>query len=166
MTHAKQLEEIGHALDLSLIYQDILMTVRDALARPTARQATGRRGRTGLTDVLSPQARCPACIYRDELEAVYVETFIEHLADPQFVAKVRDADPICLPHYRQAIEHGMSAEIFGVFREVQIAHWENLIAELGEFIRKHHHRFRHERIGQEGDAWKRAIDAVIGTRSF
>lgn len=166
MTHARQLEKIGHALDLSIIYQDILMTLREALERPSPRRATSRRGRSYVANALAPQSRCPACIHRDELEVVYIETFIEHMAEAAFVSRVLNADPLCLPHYRQAIEHGMSAATFEALRETQIAHWEALIAELGEFVRKHDHRFRHEKIGPEGTAWIRTIDAITGTREF
>ena len=95
-----------------------------------------------------------------------METFLDHLADPAFVAKVRAAAPLCLPHYRQSIEKGTDPDVFESLRQVQVAHWERLVAELGEFIRKHDHRYRHEAVGEEGTAWIRAIDAIVGTRSF
>ncbi len=165
-THALLLEGIGHALDLSIVYQDILMTARDALEKASPQRATSKRGRRQIADTLSPQSECPACRYRNELESVYVETFIDHLADPAFVERIRAAAPLCLCHYRQAIEHGMPAAHFEALREVELAHWQTLIGELGEFVRKHDHRFRHEPIGKEGDAWIRAIDAITGTRKF
>jgi hypothetical protein len=164
--HAKELDEIGHALDLSIIYQDILMTLRQELERPSARQATGGRGKRQLVQKLGAQRACPVCAHRDELLAVYVETLADHLADPEFVDKVRVADPFCLAHYRQIIEQKLPAAQFQALRQVQLDHWAGLIVELGEFVRKHDHRFRHESIDTEGTAWKRAIDAVTGTRKF
>jgi hypothetical protein len=47
-------------------------------------------------------------------------------------------------------------------RRVQLAHWESLIAELSEFVRKNDYRFQHEPVGREGSAWLRAVDAVSG----
>jgi hypothetical protein len=164
--HARLLQEIGHALDLSIIYQDVLMTVSDLLEQPSPRRATSQRGRRQLSAELGGEEKCPACTYGDQIEAVYVETHLEHLSDPEFVAKVQAAAPLCLYHYRQAIEHGMSADQFEALRESQLAHWRQLVHELGEFVRKHDHRYRHEEIEQEGDAWIRAIDAITGPRDF
>jgi len=164
--HAKLLDEIGQALDLSIIYQDVLMTTRQVLERPSLRQIASQRGRQRLSDELAPQGQCPACAHRAELQDVYIETLLDHLLDPEFVEKVRAADPLCLPHYRHGIEQQASPAQFQTLREIQIEHWNQLIADLGEFVRKHDHRFRHEPVGQEGDAWIRAIDAIVGTRTF
>jgi hypothetical protein len=164
--HARRLDEIGHALDLSIIYQDILITLKQALERLSPQQAATRRGKRQLAGALTAKSDCPACIYRAEMEEVYIETLIDHLIEPEFVAKVRVADPLCLTHLRRVIEGIPSAALFQTMREIQIAHWEGLIEELGEFVRKHDHRFRGETIGREGTAWVRAIDAVVGTRRF
>lgn len=164
--HAQQLDEIGHALDISIIYQDILKTLKEALEKPTSRQVATRRGKGQLAGALSRQQECPACIHRAELEAVYVETFVDHLADPEFVSKVRNADPLCLVHLRQVIEQGLSSERFQALRDIQLAHWDKLIVELGEFVRKNDHRFHDEIIGKEGNAWIRAVDAIVGTLKY
>jgi len=42
--------------------------------------------------------------------------------------------------------------------------WERLAGQLGERIRKSDYRFRDEPWGQEGDAWRRAIPALVGAR--
>lgn len=164
--HATLLDGIGHALDVAIVYQDILMTLRDELARVSPERGSSRRGKRQLAGKLGPQSECPACKYRGELEAVYVETFIDHLVEADFAERTRNADPLCVQHVRQAIEHGMPAPQLRVMHEIQSAHWQTLIDELGEFIRKHDHRFRHERIGEEGNAWIRAVDAITGTRKF
>jgi hypothetical protein len=166
LRHARLLDQIGHALDLSIIYQDVLITLRQALEAPSPRKTASRRGKRQLFKALGPQAKCPACLHRAELEAVYVETLLDHLEDAEFVAKVRSADPLCLSHYCQAAEQPVSSAQFQTLRAIQVEHWNQLIAELGEFVRKQDHRFHHETVGQEGDAWIRAIDAVIGTRAF
>ena len=166
LNHARQLDEIGQALDVSIVYQDILTTLKQALEGPSSRQVTTRRGRKQLSDALAAEIECPACTYRAEMEAIYIETFLDHLADPEFVAQVRSADPLCLAHFRQVIEEGPSAEQFQALREAQIQHWEQLITELGEFVRKNDYRYHDEPVGPEGTAWLRAVDAVAGTREF
>jgi len=42
--------------------------------------------------------------------------------------------------------------------------WERLLAQLSEFIRKNDYRFRDEPVGEEGDAWLRAIAALAGAQ--
>jgi hypothetical protein len=111
---------------------------------------------------LSPQVECPACAYRASLEAVYVEVWLDHILESDFSASVQAADPLCLPHLRQAIVQAPDAVRFERLRSLQLAHWETLIAELGEFVRKNDYRFQHEPVGQEGTAWLRAVDAVSG----
>jgi hypothetical protein len=160
--HARQLDQIGHALGVSLFYQDILLTVKELLAGAPRQQGTRRRGKRALAEALSPQRECPACAYRDSLEAVYLEVWLDHLVEPPFLEAVRTAAPLCLPHLRQAILQVPDSERFERLRRVQLEHWDALIAELGEFVRKNDYRFQHEPVGQEGTAWLRAVDAVAG----
>jgi hypothetical protein len=164
--HAQAMVEMGYALDVSIVYQDILMTLKELLEKPSAHRAASRRGKRNLSEALATQGPCPACAHRDELEAVYVETLLDHLLDPEFVARFRAADPLCVAHLRQAIEDVRVPAQFSALRETVLAHWETLIAELGEFVRKHDHRFRHEAVGEEGTAWLRAVDAVAGTIEY
>jgi hypothetical protein len=162
LCHARQLDQIGHALGVSLFYQDILLTVKGLLEKPTRGQFARRRGKRALVKALSPQVECPACAYRDSLEAVYIEVWLDHLVEAEFYEAVKSADPLCLPHLRQSIRQVSGAERFERLRRVQLAHWESLIAELSEFVRKNDYRFQHEPVGREGSAWLRAVDAVSG----
>jgi hypothetical protein len=184
LPHAEQLDQIGHALGVSLFYQDITLTVKEVLdqvspqadkRRPPDKrrpQAIRKRDKRRLLEALAPKAdkrrpaECPACAYRRTLETVYVETLLEHLDDPEFVAKLREAAPLCLPHFRHAVEIVSGVDRFQTLRDIQTEQWEGLIAELDEFIRKNDHRFQHESVGQEGTAWLRALDAIAGTRKF
>ena len=160
--HARQLDKIGHALGVSIFYQDITLTLKELLEQPSPQRAANRRGRRRLSGALAPEIACPACTHRDTLETVYIETLLDHLEDPAFVDKLRVADPLCVVHLRSAIEAVPDARRFQTLRDIQIAHWEGLIAELGEFIRKHDHRFQDEAVGREGSAWLRTLDAIAG----
>jgi hypothetical protein len=166
LPHAEQLDQIGHALGVSLFYQDITSTLKELLTEVSPQQAIRKRGKRRLSTALAPDVECPACAYRSMLEAVYIETLLEHLDDPEFVNRLREADPLCVPHFRQAIELVSDADRFRILRDIQTQQWERLIAELDEFIRKNDHRFQHEPVGQEGTAWLRALDAIAGTRKF
>jgi hypothetical protein len=160
--HARQLDQIGHALGVSLFYQDILLTVKELLEGPSRQQGARRRGRRALAEALAPQRECPACAYRESLEAVYLEVWLDHLVEPAFLEAVRAAAPLCLPHLCQAVLQVADSERLQRLRQVQLEHWDALIAELGEFVRKNDYRFQHEPVGQEGTAWLRAVDAVAG----
>jgi hypothetical protein len=162
LPHARQLDQIGHALGVSLFYQDILLTLRDLLQAPSRQQAVGRRGKKMLLKALSPQIECPACAYRASLEAVYIEVWLDHILEPAFLEAVRTAAPLCLAHLQEAILKVADSERFETLREAQVAHWEALIAELGEFVRKNDYRFQHEPVGREGSAWLRAVKAIAG----
>jgi hypothetical protein len=166
LMHARQLDQIGHALGVSLFYQDITLTLKQALEGPSPQRAVSRRGKKKLSEALSPGIECPACAHRDTLEAVYVETLLDHLPDAAFVAKLRAADPLCVPHFRRAIEQAVDAEQFRTLRDIQVEHWERLIVELAEFVRKNDHRFQNEAVGQEGTAWLRTVDAIAGTCKY
>ncbi|HXW00013.1 MAG TPA: hypothetical protein VEC93_16455, partial [Anaerolineae bacterium] len=65
-------------------------------------------------------------------------------------------------HFRLALAQIADQETFTTLVESQKAIWQRLSAELSEFIRKKDHRFQNESFGPEGDAWLRAIEAVVG----
>jgi hypothetical protein len=157
------LDQIGHALGVSLFYQDILLTVKAVLEHTSPQEVSRKRVKRRFLERLTPEVECPACAYRATLEAIYIETLLDHLVDPEFVDRLRTADPLCLTHLVDAIEMTPDARSFRTLRDVQIKHWEQLIAELNEFARKNDHRFQHESVGKEGTAWLRAVDAIAGT---
>jgi hypothetical protein len=73
LNHARQLDQIGHALGVSLFYQDILLTVKKLLEQASPQQVARRRSKRRLLEMLAPGVECPACAYRAVLEAVYIE---------------------------------------------------------------------------------------------
>jgi hypothetical protein len=127
ITHVRQLDQIGHALGVSLIYQDITLTLKELLERASPQQAIRQRGKRRLLEMLAPGGECPACAYRATLEAVYIETLLDHLGDREFVARLREANSLCLAHFRHAIEVVSDGESFRILRDVQTEHWEGLI---------------------------------------
>ncbi len=115
-----------------------------------------------VTD-LSPQAPCSVCVKVQTTEAYFLEALLQHLTGPDNLATVyRASDGLCLPHFRLALARVSNEATFTVLVEAQKAVWQRLSADLSEFIRKKDHRFQHENFGSEGDAWLRAIEAVVG----
>src|SRR6185503_13974850 len=97
------------------------------------------------------------------VEAYYLVALQQHLTGPDnLAAAYRTSQGLCLPHFRRVLAPITDPETFTALVEAQKAVWQRLSAELAEFIRKKDHRFQHEGYGPEGDAWLRAIEAVVG----
>jgi hypothetical protein len=112
---------------------------------------------------LAPQAPCPVCVKVQITEAYYLAALRQHFTGSDNLASVyRASDGLCLPHFRLALAQIADQETFTALVEAQKAIWQRLSAELSEFIRKKDHRFQNESFGPEGDAWLRAIEAVVG----
>ena len=177
--HAWSLERTGASLGTAIVTQDLLQRavravddakfgaeaawsvrrLRDLLLR---RQGGGAN--EGLADRLGPQATCPACIWAAKMERLYLEDLLKYLlGDEGLLAELEASDGLCLPHFRRALGLIRDEEVYLALTGAQRAVWERLIDDLGEFIRKNDHRFRHEQMSKrEGDAWLRAISTVVG----
>ena len=172
--HARMLREARDALGAAIIHRDVVSAVTDALDglvyRPTSlgdllRQAIGgeRSGSTnGRADALAPQQPCPACMRRQTTDQVYVDALLQHLTDDDLLPRFHASAGLCLPHLRLAIERTPDAAIFDRLKAAQLAIWQRLADELDEFIRKQDHRFAAEPLGDERNAWSRAVDLVSG----
>jgi hypothetical protein len=112
---------------------------------------------------LAPQAPCPVCVKVQTAEAYFLTALRQHFTGSDNLASAyRTSDGLCLPHFRLALAQIADQETFTALVESQKAVWQRLSAELGEFIRKKDYRFQNENFGPEGDAWQRAIEAVVG----
>ncbi|MBN1920116.1 MAG: hypothetical protein JW892_02630, partial [Anaerolineae bacterium] len=72
---------------------------------------------------------------------------------------------LCLPHLRLTLQASGPAAGYRALLTAQREAWSALMAELDEFIRKNDYRFQHEPMGDERDAWLRALDALVGVSS-
>ncbi len=174
--HARQVLGIGHALGVAIIYKDVIDNLIRALEtgeyRPSppwrrikalSLHGDAAQETTKVVEDLGPQRECPACAERRTMEDVFLGTINDHLeADPEFVEALRQSDGLCLPHFRRALQLVPSRQAFNTLVSLQLAQWQALSQELGEFIRKHDYRFRHEGFDEEGDAWLRTVQQVIG----
>lgn len=159
----------GAALGATIMYRDVLHTARERLAQVAAsggtvlqtprRRGLGRLG-SSTPAQSNPHPACPACQVRARIEATFVSTLINNAKDGPFLDRYGTSDGVCLIHLDQALARG-----HGALRELLRKHaaiMDRLIAELDEFQRKADYRFHDEPIGQEADAWQRAIELVDG----
>jgi hypothetical protein len=123
-------------------------------------------GTAELVARLEPQAACPACVWAEKMEGVYLGEFVNHLLGQDgLLADYESSDGLCLPHFRQALARVRDERVFEALVSAQRSIWERLIAHLSEFIRKSDHRFQNETWGEERDAWLRAIAALAGAKA-
>jgi hypothetical protein len=117
----------------------------------------------GVIAELSPQQPCPVCAATERARNYYLEALLGHLTGPNdLAAAYRASDGFCLPHFRLALAHVTNEECFTALVEAQQAVWQRLNADLREFIRKNDYHFIEEGFGEEGDSWRRAIEAISG----
>ncbi len=184
--HAGQLAQlVGKGLGVALIHEDIIDTVMEDLERavprrgvpakiPLAAAVTGilpggprtRRASAKAIHVLEPRGPCPACRHQLLVEESYLGTLWRYLDDAALAAALRASPGLCLPHLRQALQSAPDEAALRRLIEIQLACLGGLRAELRELTRKFDHRFNHETVGPEGDAWLRAINQVSGKRGI
>ena len=172
--HGRMLREARDAQGTAIIHRDVLSTVSDALGETRFRSASlGDRLRQAIggdtsangperADALAPQAVCPACARRQEMDAAYVDMLLQHLRDDELLPSFRESAGLCLPHLRLALQRVPDAAAFEQLKAAQLAIWRRLAGELDEFIRKHDHRYAGEPTGAEGTSWSRAVDLMSG----
>jgi hypothetical protein len=117
----------------------------------------------GLLEALSPQSPCPACAIVRDREQKLADTLLAHLEAPGSLAEAfAGGDGLCLAHLRSCLKRSTSPARTNLLLTAQRQVWQRLYEELGEFIRKSDHRFRHETFGAEADAWRRALEVISG----
>jgi len=178
--HAWKLVRPGASLGVAIIMQDVLQNVLRLMANASfqalpslslqrlhgalaSEQPTSATA--DLVARLAPQAMCPACKQAKTMERIYLDTLLDALlCEDGLLAAYESSDGLCLPHLCQALAQVRDRAVFEALLNAQRAIWERLAAYLGEFIRKNDYRFRDEPLGEEGDAWLRAIAALAGSR--
>ncbi len=175
--HAWMLVRGGAALGVTIVMDSVVRKLLDVMAANSAEgmaasplDALRRALRLPRSEVvdkliteLSPQVPCPVCIDAQQLERGYSDTLLEHMRGPKSLADhYRQSDGLCLPHFQSVLKRAAPGESLQTLLQAHQAIWQKLQAELAEFIRKNDHRFTHEPIGEEGDAWQRALAAISG----
>lgn len=175
--HAWQMVESGGASGIAIVYRGILNDVRRALAADTGRaEPSGLsrlwRGLGGPSDgddtwpALRPTQSCPACRARDERAALLVDVLLDHVGDDEMAQAYRASAGLCLPHLRLALGRARDTTPRARLAALQVAVWQRLDDELAELIRKFDYRFAREPMGEEGDTWIRAVEAIAGRRGL
>lgn len=178
--HAWLLVRYGASLGVAILMLDVLETVLKVLDegefapppgfslqqmwRGRNQQPQNDSGPADLVAGLAPQSPCPVCAQMEHDKAYYLDALLAFLGDgPDSLASAyRASAGLCLPHFRLALQRVPDEETFQNLTAAQNAVWERLKVDLQEFIRKNDYRYIRESFGEEGDAWRRAIEAISG----
>jgi hypothetical protein len=159
--HNRQLEAFSDGLAVSLFYRHLLR--RDLKLLAQAGPGLGQRLLGRLRRAPKP-AFCPACLHQAEAEAQALRLLAQALEEPEFWAawKARPGRPgegLCLPHLRAVLPllGARKAELLAL----EQGRLEALALEMDEYVRKSDHACS-EKMGAEGDAWRRALQAYRG----
>lgn len=150
----------GSALGVALVYRNILKRWLETLEN--GRGAGRRREQVvSVVDRLRPHEECPACRVEAEAARQAGEVLLQYLRDEDIATRYVPAGGLCLPHLRLAISLGIPEQA-QTLQAWQTQVYQTLVGQLDEFIRKQDYRFASEPVGEEGNAWRRAVAAVVG----
>lgn len=158
----------GRALGIALIYRDIVRDLAASLHQ-TQSQERGwfhrlrqRRPWKPREATVPATRRCPACDIAQRHEDSYIQLLLAHLDDEKLSEAYAQGEGLCLHHLTLAIDRAVDQETVQRLVQPQIDRYTVMLHHLDEFIRKRDHRFRHEPMGEEGDVWLRAMNAIAG----
>lgn len=162
--HRQLLTFPGERLGVAIIEQALL---KEALRRLASTPGTGRRQSVwrDWLGVQSGQAQadvCPVC--REEADSAEraASVLLQHLVG-ELDEALRRAGGLCWPHLSRTLARCTDAAARNALIAVHEAVWGEIVADLGEFIRKRDHRFRHEKVSEaEASAIEKAIVALGG----
>lgn len=174
--HAWMLPRIQNSpLGTAVIYHHLLTSALERVTadaaghqprgwwRRLSRRATGQPdGFLSLVAWWNTRTPCPLCTRSRHAERDHLTALLRFLQETEFSEGLRASAGLCLPHLCRTMAIGRDHPSLPVLLSIQDARWSALAAELEEFIRKNDYRFATEPVGQEGDSWRRALDALAG----
>lgn len=163
--HAWSLKKHGDGLGQSIIYEDLLSTMRAWLQDQRAFLKSSSRSRDGYTGRGRRSSRkvpgtCPVCVMLAGAEEKILSTFVQYLDDDELARAYKESFGLCTPHLLSVMSRGgPPAEHL---LEIESDKLDSLVAELKEFQRKNDYRYAGEGFGNERDSWIRAIEKMVG----
>jgi Family of unknown function (DUF6062) len=167
-------------LGLTIIYHDMLgKIISDLVLASLPKPDTGML--TPLSDrlpknlalqvessrqALSVHERCPACRQQDQHTHLIIQSLLENLHDETLLVALDGSSGLCLPHLRQALTNIQSANQFNRLITTSQSKLRALRDELAELIHKGDDRFSKIGFGEEGNAYRRAMELIVGKLSI
>lgn len=171
--HGWQMTQHGNALGVAILHKAALDEVLDIVQKASASlEGNGRFSRGLLSPMVKPQnmlagalantSPCAVCAHQAENLGRYLRVFGDSLEDERFHQAFARSDGLCLAHFRTLLDSLSDTERARRLVETQTDIWRSLQGELAEFIRKSDFQHVNEKMGAEGDSWRRAIARLSG----
>ena len=151
--HAHALLRFGDALGIAILYRDQVQRRIESLESRKSFQK-------------KPRESCPACDQQLQTRRRCVQTLLAWVGEADMRRAIEAGSGLCLPHLDETLSHCRDEEAEAYLLRTHRASLENLLGELAELIRKNDYRFRHEPVGSERDAWRRAVRRLTGNESI
>lgn len=163
--HAHEIEGFDDGLAVALFYGHLLKKKMEALnaGQPLLPQTPGVASSLGLMGKLrgeAAQIQCPACSIEQETERTQAHLVSKALGEAEAVAAMQAHPGFCLSHVDLVLERA-APTLKAAFSAQQSAKLKALADELELFVRRSEHGAT-EPIGEERDAWKRALRRYYG----
>ena len=174
-THALQVISFGDPLGNAIIYENLLLDVKErmkqAIAKTVNTSSTAKRffHRSHEPDIRYPlyaNEKCPICVAKRQLDQDYLDFLVSHIDDDALAAAYRQSFGLCTPHLAEAVRIAQRRSFHQQLvqlEQLESAIMDHLIAELKEIMRKSDYRFADDPPGAEKDAWIRAIHKISGS---
>ncbi|MCB9449992.1 MAG: hypothetical protein H6672_01045 [Anaerolineaceae bacterium] len=172
--HGNLLVTFSHALGIAILYEAVLDATLKALDQAEKEgSSSGGWGRLwnntssndALIAALEPGEPCIICAAQDEHEARYIRILTEHINDNRLESAYRASDGLCRQHFQMTLRDARNAAHARLLLNIQRDIWVRLRGELREFARKYDFKHVNEKMGAEGDSWRRAVQHYSGSRS-
>ncbi len=146
--HAHRATEIGDALGVAIIYQDILDIIIEGLARES---------------VPLSATECPACAHQRRFEKSYVDTLAVYCDDEELRQAFKESDGLCLPHLNALLVHLGKRGLPEWIVSLQLQKLKQRRSNLSEFLRKQDIHAQHKQLTEpETTACEDAITFLVG----
>ena len=180
-THAWQLVQAGGTSGIAILYREAVQDMLEAIDKANFDPAQGGglrwlqqalgNGKASdataeLVQQLTPQVDCPACQLRNDRAGMMIDVLLEHLLEDELSGAFESSSGLCLPHFRTALRRVQDATSFQRLAETQLSILRHVKSELDELIRKYDYRFAQEPVGQEADAWMRAVALIASEEGY
>lgn len=150
--HFWQLVEFGDGFGVSALAQDVLELFKSEWQRESRKSKKTNR----------VPALCPACEHFQTTEKNYLSLFLENFDDLELKYAFERSFGLCVDHFRMIYQQMTGKSQKERLLTTEVLKIEELVRELEEFRRKHSHEYHHEKIGEEGDSWIRAVEFLKG----
>jgi len=160
--HAKILLSLGDGLGIAILYQNQVAMGLAFLER-LGRVRERRLRRRAILE-WDKHGQCPACALQDQDEELRIGTLLDSLRDPAMRQALERSPGLCIPHLLKVLAADNEVSTHQYLVDLHRSKLVSLLDELKEFCRRHDYRHSHEKLGEEADSWRRAVEMLVGDR--